>query len=361
MMDMKWMESVMGKYEREDQLNIITALKVFQAKESEPNSDPLQFHICLGEKIRAQESELTALLEELENSKEQNLQKEKAIKDLKNELKQERDNSEDLELDMNGKEDELKHLQKCLKNRDEIMNGLDIIIKERNEDISQFRQNNTSRENQVVEGFKLEKKVEIQNNIIKELKNTINDKENMKNSDISKEIKDLLKEIEEVKIENKEKEALLERLDNEKEILKEKLKTLEEKNKEFDCHESLKENVSLYEELSNSSYLNITKPFKCERCDKLMCSMRDLSQHMKNYHEGLDEKEAMEAKLKDLEWTICQQKLNLATSLYTLKENELKENQMCRCRGWCGINHQKYGWKVSQSEEILTKMKGSNK
>ena len=103
------------------------------------------------------------------------------------------------------------------------------------------------------------------------------------------------------------------------------------------------------------TFLNMTKPFKCDRCDKLLCSMTDLSYHMRNDHD-LDKKHGLKTKLKDLEWTLCQQKLNLTTTLHNLKANELKANRTCRCRGWCGINHFKYSWKKFKSEEILNKM-----
>ena len=345
-------------YSQEDQVNIMTTLKIVQDRGWSPmNTDPYQFHIILGGKLLSQEKVIQSLENDLENFKEQLVKTENEMGVLKNNCKYEKEMVEDLEEDLNRKDGELKHLEKCFQNRIEIINKQDIIIKERNDEISQFRLNNTNLENQIVEGLKLEKKVKIQNNIIKELKTNLEDKEIRKNDDISKEIKSLLKEIEELRIENKEKEALLKSFNDENKMLKEKFTILEVRNKELVCHENLQkptENVSLDEELINH---NITRPFKCERCDKFLCSMADLSYHMRNDHEDLDEKEALKTKLRDLEWTLCQQKLNLTTTLYNLKENELKESRTCRCRGWCGINHQKYGWKISPSEEILMKMK----
>ena len=63
------MESL-RKYSEENQALIMTTLKVVQEKGwSQDNSDPFQFHIILGGKIRSQESRIDSLECDLEKQK----------------------------------------------------------------------------------------------------------------------------------------------------------------------------------------------------------------------------------------------------------------------------------------------------
>ena len=54
---------------------------------------------------------------------------------------------------------------------------------------------------------------------------------------------------------------------------------------------------------------------------------------------------------------LSEQKFSLVTDIYNLKEKESKENQICKCRGVCNINHLKQNWKMSHSSEIFSKFK----
>ena len=40
----------------------------------------------------------------------------------------------------------------------------------------------------------------------------------------------------------------------------------------------------------------------------------------------------------------------------TLKAIESYKRQNCSCRGWCCINHVKYGWRISESDAIWSKL-----
>ena len=117
-----------NNYKEEEQANILATLNVVQGKGWSPeNQDPMQFHIILGEKIRESEEKIRYLEDNLDSYKEENLQKEKEIRDLNKELKQERDNCEDLEVDLNRKEDELKEIKTQLQIKKKVkMNVLKI-------------------------------------------------------------------------------------------------------------------------------------------------------------------------------------------------------------------------------------------
>ena len=85
------------KYKQLEQMNILATLKVVQDKGWSPyDKDPYQFHIILGDKIIAFEENIKSVENDLASCNEENLQKEKSIKDLKYELKNERENNESI-------------------------------------------------------------------------------------------------------------------------------------------------------------------------------------------------------------------------------------------------------------------------
>ena len=371
---MEIMESIC-KYKQEEQVNILATLKVVQDKGwSAENQDPLQFHIILGAKITFLEENIKLLESALENDKEENLQNKKDLKDIKSELQCDKALNLELEEELNGKVDEIDHMKKDLQEKEEEIeemkkylyskesefDDLEVFVKERVEEIKNLRENNLSMAQQFGEVIKIEKKVEIQSKVIQELQENLKQKQNVETAE---EVNTLLRDIGQLQMDVQDKEQLLEKVNTENNEIKERLFILEEKNNDLkksieNANMNLSENISLQAELEQSRIEVSPILTKCKICAVQFETFGDLREHMKNLHEETNQKEILKTKVKNLEWMICQQKLNLSTSLYTLKENELKENQMCRCRGWCGINHQKYGWKVSQSEEILTKMKG---
>ena len=66
----------------------------------------------------------------------------------------------------------------------------------------------------------------------------------------------------------------------------------------------------------------------------------------------------LNSKLLQMEKEISEQRLQIATSLFNLKQQELKEKlQPCVCRGFCSINHIKYNWTKSVSENLFSRYK----
>ena len=247
---------------------------------------------------------------------------------------------------------------------------------------------------QVGEGLNLEKKVEIQKNVIIELKDSLKEKENLKPLDLEteEENRKLVKEIEKLQMENKDKIKMLETLNSEKDNLQNKLELLECKNEEvkeekLQRHE--KEEINLGAELNLSGCLNVTKPFKCKMCEtlfhtrsdlkchfrndhekqswKFQCNKcekefetrRDLRNHMNSSHEKVNLIEEMKMKANQLKTKLSEQKCNLVADLFRLKEQESREKRICKCRGVCKINHFKQNWNKSQSAEMFYKFKDS--
>ena len=180
---------------------------------SPQNSDPFQFHIILGENIRAKEETIKSLECALEKYIEQSNQKEKDYNDLKNDLKRERENNDDMEDILDKRDNEINQLNENIKAKNKDLESLELFVKQRVEEINNLRENNISMGNQLFDVIKLEKKVSIQENVIRELK------ENMKkseNDDLTNEIDNLMKDNAKLQEENREKEKLVESMNIEK-------------------------------------------------------------------------------------------------------------------------------------------------
>ena len=356
--EMDIMESL-SNYKEEEQINILTTLNVVQDQGwSATNQDPLQFHIIVGGKITAMEEKIKSLESVLENNEDQNLQKNKNINDLKSELKKEREINADLEQQLNCKESEVEHLEKCMKTKEVIINDLENIVKERVvEEISVLRENNISPGTQIAEAINLEKKVTIQTNVIKELQDALKEKEKVLNVEMTDEIDKLVKEIEQLQRENEDKETILKSFNDEKDDLQNNVKTLEVKIIELKKEKNENENVlSVSEELEQLSNSKFLKPFKCNKCEQTFDSRSDLRGHIINKHE----KEEWRIRVQNIERKLSNQKLNIISNLYKLKEIEIKESHRCRCRGFCRINHSKYNWSKSKTDEMVSNFEDSN-
>jgi chromosome segregation ATPase len=199
----------LAKYTYEEQMNIVTVVKILDKKNSTQESDPFQVHIILGDKIRALESNNKALDDNLEDLKDQCSQNDKDIIDLKDDLHHQREVNEELEENLYRKIEDNDQMKEDLKSKEEEFDNLDIFIKDIVVEISQLRENNESMCQQVFEAIKLETKVETQNNKIKELSDKLKRIVKVENSDTVNEIKSLKDDINRLESENKEKEIML--------------------------------------------------------------------------------------------------------------------------------------------------------
>ena len=343
-------------YSEEDAKSIMATLNVVQSRGwSAQTDDQYQFHIILGSAIRCYESKIEQLENDLEKTVDESHQNFKDFKDMKDELRQEREINEELVVDVKRGEKEIKHLKECVQNRDDIANSLEEIFKERTTEIANLKENCESLSAQVGKELILDQKLNIQNGFIKELRSQLTDVENQTKVDKTEEIKTLMTEIEQLEYENKQKENKLKKVYEENSMIQDQLKFLKENNMDLmDDVEKMKSQnpdmVSLNEEL------NQAKTLTCERCDKYFGNGVDLRSHMSHEHKEREDLSPMNLRLHEIGKKILQQKLKITNKIAELKESEFQEQQTCRCRGWCGISHKKHSWKIKQSEKIFKMM-----
>ena len=323
------MESL-RKYSEENQSLIMTTLKVVQEKGwSQDNSDPFQFHIILGGKIRSQESRIDSLECDLEKAKEENLQCEKDLKDLKQELSYERKTNEDLDDELKSKFEEFKAIQNVVKNKHEMVDTLEDIVKEREGEIGCLKENCEGLARQVAECLILEEKFEIQNKTIEELRNDLKNKDHLKQVETNDDIKSLMTDIKHLHEDITEKEMLLETFYEERMEQDEKIHILEERNYEL---KTRLENLSIDLETSEEGFV-----------DGVELKKRKLKQLLEN-------------KLHHIEKKVSDQKSLLVSNLFKLKDLEVNRKLTCNCKGRCQIYHRKHNWSSSLSEQIFVKL-----
>ena len=209
---------------------------------------------------------------------------------------------------------------------------------------------------------KLIKFLQVENSDLKEKLETgtkIKEQLNAKIKDDQDNINHLLEDISEIKTVNKEKGILLERVSNENEIIKEKLAELEKETADLKVKLEAKE-IEKDEIKSLSEELGIVDPrsqnvsVECDPCDKDFERTVDLKKHK---HSAV--KKIFEWKLKEmeLERKLNSQKLKITSDLFEVKKKEVSVDKTCNCRRFCRINHFRYNFKKSFSQETTDKFK----
>ena len=325
-------------------------VKSLLGKGQEHIYETMQTLIEDAEKVNNMDLKLKEITIMLENKEDENQQNKKMIRDLKSNLDHEKDMNEELEDELERKEDEIRHLKKCVENRDDMANGLEEIFKERAKEIDDLRSNCESLARQVGKELILEKKVECQNKVIKELKDNLINVEKSNKVDSAKEIENLVLDIKNLEIENEQKVKSLVNVDKENDMLVGKLKVLEENNK--DLMEKLdreKENVSLDQELS------LVGKFECKLCEKKFATRNEIKLHDRMTHETQNIVDMLKRQLSNLEKEVTEQKFIFLSKVLTLKECERKKTYLCSCKARCSIHHEIYNWTKPKSDEILAK------
>ena len=181
-------------------------------------------------------------------------------------------------------------MKTCVKNRDETTNKLDDVFKERTSEIDLLRNNCESLAKQVGKELVLEQKVDIQNKVIKELKQNLANAEESSKDDSKNEIEKLVHDISNLELENEKKVKMLKDVHEEK-------KTLEEKLEGFALMErNLNENNSLEQELS------LAEKFKCTVCDDKFATRNEMKVHIKNIHETPNGAKLLKNQLSKKNW-----------------------------------------------------------
>ena len=79
----------------------------------------------------------------------------------------------------------------------------------------------------------------------------------------------------------------------------------------------------------------------------------DMKDHMTSKHCAFHMKQVLKMKETELD---TKKRLNLKSTIFKMKEKELKENVVCKCNFFCRIFHPKHNWQKYPSEEFERKL-----
>ena len=332
------------------------------------------------EKVVSQKEEIDSLNTDLENIKEENHV-------LKNKLDTKRDIIDDMEFELEnfekkqkGLKDKMELNEKELIKKETDLVAFEQFVTKQVEEINILKDNNQSMIKQISENVLMEKQINIQNGVIKELKQRLTCKESELGVDLTKEVNELMIEVNNLQIENDKKMELLEQITKEREILKEDLQIESMKNEEMVKNaKKFEENPSLSKEITQ--WCQTSTIFVCDLCDNSFMTMQDLKDHRRVSHEDryfackkceeifesdqklkkhsrkLHEQKSIKSKLLEVEARYFKQKHDLSSKLLVLKENEEKRQSFCMCQGVCKIRHKIYNWYKPESVEALKKFR----
>ena len=155
--------------------------------------------------------------------------------------------NEEMENELNQIDQKYKEAENELKLKQKEMSVLENVISEQVEEINILKDKNDSMVSQISENVRMERKIVIQERVIKELKDKVNDEID---EEAMKTRNGLLKGIEDLQAENKEKELAIQILDDECKEFRKKFDILERQNEESKADNSNKISISISEELS---------------------------------------------------------------------------------------------------------------
>ena len=196
----------------------------------------------------------------------------------------------------------------------------------------------------------MEKKIAVQNGVIKELQDKLTLANNKREVNISEEVSDLVLEVQQLQQQNNEKIRQLKDLEKENQILKEDiLIEQEEKNDLQRCLEKVEH--PLRDELDSAMEIVHT----CDVCGKEFSTRSDLECHNLEKHRAQSLKLKLKNELSSIQSKVSEQKLSIFSNLFELKEKEAKP--ICNCKGFCKIRHKLYNWRKSISGSIFISSK----
>ena len=193
--------------------------------------ETLQSLIKKGEKCDAFEEEIDDIKSDLEISKEENYY-------LKNKLETKRDIIDDMEIELEKYENKLKDAlkkidiqNKELEIKEMDLEAFEVFVKKQVDEINILADNNQSMVKQISENIMMEKCIDIQNGVIKELQGRLKfeNSESDEKAELTTEVDKLILENEQLQRENEEKAKCIKSVEKEKEVLEDKLNEEQEK------------------------------------------------------------------------------------------------------------------------------------
>ena len=147
------------------------------------------------EKVQVQAKEIDELNNKLEDNKEE-------IHYLKRKVDQKYDIIEDVENELDKMEQKYEDAKKQLELKEKDINALEMLISEQVEEINILRDNNQSMVSQIGENIRMEKKMKVQEAVIKELSEKVKCETNDELIEITSERDKLLWEVKHLEQEN---------------------------------------------------------------------------------------------------------------------------------------------------------------
>jgi len=324
-----------------------TLMKSLLGKDEQHIVSTLQSLVNDGENFKAQKEIVKKLECELEESKEE-------IHYLENRLNQKRNVIDDIEHDLEMSERENEEAKKVIDSKVKELDDMGKFIAKQGEEMAILQDNNQSMVSQIAENIRMEKKLEIQDKLIKELKAELKERDR-KSFNTNEDMEKLQNEIEELQVTNKEKVKLLKSMSDDYEKIRDKLEDLESENaKPLECT-LCGENLPMANQLKDHVERFHVSLFVCDSCGEMFPTENNLKDHLETVHAANAVKAQLKEKLANLENEFFHLKSKVSIKLLQLKEKEYEEKQTCRCQGWCGISHIKHNWRKSSCDSIFAK------
>ena len=321
-------------------------MKSLLGRDEEFVIERIQTMIRNEEIVGAQKEEIEILKSDLDKLKEENYH-------LASKLEYKREIIQDMETELDKFETRSKDEKNKIALNEKELDELQEFIAKQVEEINILRDNNLSMVSQISENSRMEKQIDIQNKVIKDLKDRLKDAEKV---DLTMEVEKLLLEVENLQKENEEKVKLLQNIEQENQTLADNLKIeQDEKHALIENKEQVGDNLSLAEELSLVSQIPIK--FPCELCGKGFVKRISLKFHHEVDHGKQHRLNILNEKFVSLESKVLHQKYILMSSLSNLQEKDMKRKHVCHCAGVCRINHRIYNWSRPRSEPLVCKSK----
>ena len=248
--------------------------------------------------------EFDVMMEKMKDLKSDLDNSEDEVHYLKSKLETKRDIIDDMEIELNELDCKLKDAKKVigtqekeLENKETDLIAFEACVSEQVKEINILKENNFSMVNQISENIIMEKKIDVQKGVIKELQDKQKQVEDENTSKLNKkldeqkmtlemEVDRLLLEVRELELKINEKLSLLEDMDKTNACLKESLKLENEKNAMENEKNAMENKKNAMENIDNKPTLReelrmFDQFINCDSCGITFGTQSDLDKHLR--------------------------------------------------------------------------------